>query len=91
MAKSGRSGFRIPSFHVEQLVVTCSETVDWSLTDFGIPELWPKTTGKGVKVAVLDTGCAMMHPDLKDQIMLRFLIKELIKHLSRLDFSSHMF
>jgi subtilisin len=69
MAKSGRSGFRIPSFHVEQLVVTCSETVDWSLTDFGIPELWPKTTGKGIKVAVLDTGCAMMHPDLKDQIL----------------------
>ena len=69
MAKSRRSEFRIPAFSVEQLIVTCSETVDWSLTQFQIPELWKKTTGKGVKIAVLDTGCAMMHPDLKDQIL----------------------
>lgn len=69
MAKARRPDFRIPSFSVEQLVVTCSETVDWSLSEFGIPELWSKTTGKGIKVAVLDTGCAMMHPDLKDQIL----------------------
>jgi len=68
MAKSSKSEFRIPNFKVQQLIVSCSETLDWSLKEFGIPDLWPKTTGKGVKVAVLDTGCAMLHPDLKDQI-----------------------
>jgi subtilisin family serine protease len=42
--------------------------MDWSLKELGIPELWKRTTGKGVKVAVLDTGCAILHPDLKNQI-----------------------
>ena len=39
------------------------------MTEFDIPSLWKKTTGKGVKVAVLDTGCAVLHPDLKDQLL----------------------
>lgn len=68
MAKPGPT-FRIPGFSVQQLVVACSETVDWSLTEFDIPSLWKKTTGKGIKVAVLDTGCAVLHPDLKDQLL----------------------
>lgn len=68
MARLSKTPFRIPAFKVQQLVVTCSQTVDWSLKAFGIPDLWSKTTGKGIKVAVLDTGCAMLHPDLVDQI-----------------------
>jgi len=68
MARSSKTPFRIPDFKVQQLLVTCSETVDWSLKAFGIPDLWSKTTGKGIRVAVLDTGCAMLHPDLVDQI-----------------------
>ena len=68
MAQSRTLDFRIPDFTVHQLVVTCSESMDWSLKELGIPELWKKTTGKGVKVAVLDTGCAILHPDLKNQI-----------------------
>jgi subtilisin len=68
MARPGVPDFKIPSFSVEHFVSTCSETMDWSLTAFGIPELWQHATGKGIKVAVLDTGCAMLHPDLKEQI-----------------------
>ena len=68
MAKARSSDFRIPKFNVQQLVIACSETMDWSLKEFGISDLWKYTTGKGVKVAVLDTGCAVMHPDLKEQI-----------------------
>ncbi len=68
MAQSRQPDFRIPDFTVHQLVVTCSESMDWSLKELGIPEIWKKTTGKGVKVAVLDTGCAILHPDLKNQI-----------------------
>jgi subtilisin family serine protease len=66
---SRRIDFRIPHFQVEHLIVSCSEAVDWSLTDYGIPKLWKKTTGAGIKVAVLDTGCALLHPDLKNQIL----------------------
>lgn len=33
------------------------------------PELWTKTKGKGVTVAILDTGCDAEHPDLKNRII----------------------
>jgi major intracellular serine protease len=33
------------------------------------PKLWNETKGKGVKVAVLDTGCDISHPDLKDRVI----------------------
>lgn len=44
------------------------ETVDWSLTLAGIPDLWKITKGKGIKVGILDSGCDLNHPDLKDAI-----------------------
>lgn len=33
------------------------------------PEIWKETKGKGITVAVLDTGCDTDHPDLKDRII----------------------
>ncbi|MBW5446266.1 S8 family serine peptidase [Cohnella sp. CFH 77786] len=32
------------------------------------PAIWEQTMGKGVTVAVLDTGCDISHPDLRDRI-----------------------
>lgn len=32
------------------------------------PEIWDKTKGKGIKIAILDTGCETTHPDLKGRI-----------------------
>lgn len=38
---------------------------DWPLNNMSAPHAWKKGyTGKGIKVAVLDTGCAKNHPDL---------------------------
>ncbi|OIK13136.1 serine protease [Bacillus sp. MUM 116] len=33
------------------------------------PEMWAQSTGKGITVALLDTGCDTGHPDLKDRIV----------------------
>ncbi|MCI4011430.1 S8 family serine peptidase [Brevibacterium sp. ZH18] len=37
----------------------------WFIKDYGIDDLWKKSTGKGVKVAVIDSGVNADHDDLK--------------------------
>jgi major intracellular serine protease len=33
------------------------------------PKIWDQTKGKGITVAILDTGCDITHPDLKERII----------------------
>lgn len=47
-----------------------NNTVDWGLDKLGVELAWTNTQGEGIKVAVLDTGMALQHPDLKDAIVL---------------------
>jgi subtilisin len=41
----------------------------WQITAFNLPLLWRYTQGEGVRVAFLDTGCELDHPDLKDNLL----------------------
>jgi len=43
--------------------------VGWGLLKLRIPELWQETKGRGIKVAILDTGVEKNHPDLRDIIL----------------------
>lgn len=41
----------------------------WNITAFDLPKLWKHTQGEGVKIAVVDTGCDLTHPDLIDNLL----------------------
>lgn len=60
--------FRLPPYKVESVFAARAQVIDWGIDAVGIPNLWKSTRGAGVRVAVLDTGIAMNHVDLKDAI-----------------------
>lgn len=41
----------------------------WNITAFNLPDAWRYTAGDGVKVAVIDSGCDLHHPDLKNNLL----------------------
>ncbi|SDX93112.1 S8 family peptidase [Thermoactinomyces sp. DSM 45892] len=43
-------------------------TIDWGVKAIKADQFWSKSQGEGVKVAIIDTGIDMDHPDLKDNI-----------------------
>lgn len=47
------------------LLSSLADRRDWGHKLLGIEGAWKWSRGRGVKVAVLDTGCDMDHPDLK--------------------------
>lgn len=57
--------FRIPPFKVEEVFLGLAETQDWGIKLLNIPSLWRLTEGEGIKVAILDTGITLTHPDLE--------------------------
>lgn len=41
----------------------------WGLAQVRAPQAWPRSTGKGVVVAVIDTGIDLGHPDLRGKLV----------------------
>ena len=46
-----------------------ADTVDWGILRIGASNVWESGTGSGVKVAVIDTGIQLNHPDLSGNIL----------------------
>jgi major intracellular serine protease len=62
--------FKIPSYTVHDIgdIYTLSQIYPQSIQDLKIPDVWKKTKGKGICIAVLDTGTPKNHPDLMHNI-----------------------
>lgn len=60
----------LPPYTVDFLHVphSAQEGVDWGVAAYGIPELWRRTQGEGVTVAVVDSGIGK-HYALNDVVM----------------------
>jgi subtilisin len=51
-----------------------TDEVPWGVERVGAPQYWDQTKGKGIKVAVIDTGISSRHPDLRGQVKGRVTI-----------------
>lgn len=58
-----------PDVHITEVTTPFSELIDWSAKFLKLPELWLKHSGKGIKVAILDTGVDDTHPDLANKVV----------------------
>lgn len=62
--------FKLPKYEIEEILQLSSEQqMGWSISAFNIPDVWSVTDGEGSRVAVLDSGCDLDHPDLADNLL----------------------
>lgn len=45
------------------------QIIPWSISELKVEKTWTRSEGKGVTVAVIDTGCDLDHPDLIDNLV----------------------
>ena len=50
-------------------MLDAQQKAGWGITAFNLPDAWKYTQGEGVIIAVIDTGCDLDHPDLKDNLL----------------------
>lgn len=62
----------LPPYRVEAVAHALpSSGIDWSISAYGLPSLWAKHQGEGVRVGVLDTGIDESHPALAGAVIER--------------------
>jgi major intracellular serine protease len=59
---------KIADSHI-QSITNVSLLSAYQISQYTLPEVWLDTQGRGIKVAVLDTGCDTNHQDLRDNIL----------------------
>lgn len=60
----------LPPYRVEAVAQALpSSGLDWSISAYGLPALWSRRQGAGVRVGVLDTGVDDTHPALQGAVV----------------------
>jgi subtilisin len=54
------------TIHARYSATALSEQIPWSLKDFGVPEAWKKSRGKGILIGIVDTGIDSTHIEKGD-------------------------
>ncbi len=61
---------RLPPYTIDAELAALSEKeYTWGLKQRRVPKAWERSRGAGIRVAVLDTGCQINHPDLNGQVV----------------------
>ena len=62
----------LPPYIVDPIISlqAAQQKIGWNITAFNLPVAWKQTRGEGVKVAILDSGCDLDHPDLKKNLLI---------------------
>lgn len=62
--------FKLPKYEVEEILqLSVDQQMGWSIASFNVPDVWNITQGEGTKIAVLDSGCDLDHPDLAQNLL----------------------
>lgn len=67
-----KDAFLLPIEKVEELhglTPNDPQTLGWELETLGVVDQWKKSRGEDVTVAVIDSGCDVQHPDIRDNII----------------------
>lgn len=46
-----------------------TQFMGWEILKFNIQSMWSLSKGEGVKVGIIDTGCDLNHPDIKNNLL----------------------
>lgn len=62
--------FKLPKYELEEVFqLSAEQQMGWSISAFNIPDVWNVTQGEGTKIAVIDSGCDLNHPDLVENLL----------------------
>lgn len=67
-ALSGFGNLNFSGHAVDVEALKAKQIISWGVESVNAPALWPEVTGKGVKVAILDSGFNYSHPDFGENI-----------------------
>lgn len=69
--KSNKHKCSLLPFKLEHVVSIqeAKQRSGWQISAFNLPDVWKISQGEGVKIAVLDSGVDLNHPDLKDNLL----------------------